>query len=347
MQFRAALTISAVLLASAGGITPALAARVAAPPSGIGIQLLDAPASARADPRAHMYVVDQLHNGSVIVRHVRVSNLSGRPVTVSLYSAAASISGGTFGFAANRTANELTSWTSVTPRTAALAPGHTADATVRITVPPNVTTGERYAVIWAQAASSAAPGTTQEINRVGVRMYIDVAGNVQPSDFAIESISGHRDATGIPRITVGIRNTGKRAVDISGTIALSNGPGGLKTGPIRTDSTVTLAPGQSGTTTATFDRRLQPGPWLGTISLASGLIAHTATATITFTTGAAVIVKSAGHHETRWWLWLVVAGALALLMIVFVLRRSRRSGRSSRSGGASGAKQPASHRRTG
>jgi len=336
MQSKIALAISAALLASAGALTPALAAPVVAPTGSIGIQLLDAPTSARADPRGHMYIVDQLHNGSVITRHVRVRNSTNKPAAVSLYAAAASISGGTFGFAAGTTANDLTSWTTLTPHATTLAPGRAMDATVRIAVPVHVTSGERYAVVWAQVASAAAPGTTREINRAGVRMYIDIAGNVESSNFAIEQITGSRDAAGIPRITVGIRNTGKRAVDISGTIGLSNGPGGLQTGLIRTDSTVTLAPGQSATTTAEFDQRLLPGPWHATVALASGLISRQATATVTFTAATAVVVRSTSHHS-MWWLWLIVAAAAvaAAFAVVVLLRRSRI------------AQAPASHRRAG
>ena len=327
MRSRRALAISVVVLASAGVLTPALATTTPAASGHIGIQLLDAPTSARADPRAHIYIVDQLKSQSVITRHVRVTNFTNQPAAVSLYAAAASISGGKFGFADGTTPNDLTSWTTLTPTKASLLPGAGMDATVRIAVPAHVTSGERYAVIWAQVASAGAPGSVSEINRVGVRMYLDVAGNLENSDFAIAQISGSRDTDGTPRITVGIRNTGQRAVDISGTIGLSDGPGGLQTGLIPTDNTVTLAPGQAATTTAVFDRRLLSGPWRATISLASGLIAHQATATVTFTTAAAVVIRAPSHHTTMWWLWLIIAVAVAAIsaFLLVLLRRSRRS----------------------
>lgn len=328
MRLKRALLVSAVLTACAGTALPAQA--VSVPAGSIGIALLDAPTSARADPRAHIYIVDQLTPGSVITRHVRVTNSTPTTAHISLYAAAGSISDGHFDFAAGTTANDLTSWTTVTPSSALLEPGSTADATVRIHVPDHVVGGERYAVIWAQESSSPVVGAAQEINRVGVRVYLDIAGNQQPSDFAITSITGVRAANGSPRVTVRITNTGRRAVDVAGTIGLSDGPGGVQTGLLPTDSTTTLAPGQSADTATSFDPRLLAGPWLVAVNLASGLITHRATATITFTAAPVVVVPVVRHERASLgWVWMVVAAILiaALVVVGLLVRRRRRDSR--------------------
>jgi hypothetical protein len=305
-----------------------------APAAGeLGIQLLDGPASALNDPRAHIYIVDQVKAGTTITRHVRVSNRSAAPADVSLYAAAASISHGQFVFADGRTANDLTSWTSVTPPAPALGPNATAVATVRIAVPKDATKGERYAVVWAQIAKQPTGGGVTEVSRVGVRIYLDVANGPQASSFSIGQLTASRSSAGIPQISARIRNTGQRAVDVSGTVRLSNGPGGLQTQPVKTDQTLTLAPGGSGTVSARFDPQLPAGPWLVSLAMVSGTVKEQASATLTFPgAGHSVTVASnrADGSDGWLWTWLALGGLAVIVAAVAVATWLRRRVRPTR-----------------
>ncbi len=93
------------------------------PTGGVGLRLLDAPVTARDDPRAQIYIVDHVAPGTVIRRHVEVSNSTASTVQVVLYPTAASIANGAFLGAAGHTPNEASTWTSVRPRASAIAVG--------------------------------------------------------------------------------------------------------------------------------------------------------------------------------------------------------------------------------
>jgi hypothetical protein len=113
--------LTTLLVLAAGMIIPAagalaVPAQAAAPVAGsIGIRLLDAPAAARSDSRARVYIVDFLPLGSVIHRHLEVTNGSASARRIVLYSGAASISHGTFNVAPGRTPDDLTTWITLRP----------------------------------------------------------------------------------------------------------------------------------------------------------------------------------------------------------------------------------------
>ena len=111
-----------------------------------------------------------------------------------------------------------------------------------------------------------------------------------------------------------MHNTGGRALDMSGTLALSAGPGGLSAGPFPATLGVTLAIGATERVAIDLDDRLPSGPWLAEITLHSGLVERSARATISF--------PDEGHSATvraqptrSGWVGPGVA-ALALLLVM-------------------------------
>lgn len=145
---------------------------------------------------------------------------------MALYSAAASIGNGRFAFAEDRTSNELSTWTSIAPRGLTLAPHSSSMATVTVTVPDRASTGERYAVAWAEVTTTAPPGGVSEVNRVGVRLYLSVGpGGAPPTDFTIDTLTTQRTAGGNPMVLAQVHNTGGRALDLTGDLRLTEGPG--------------------------------------------------------------------------------------------------------------------------
>ena len=253
--------ISAMTLALAAGICPrgpraATPARLAVAPGSqgsFGVRLVDVPVSEVDDPRALRYIVDYLPTGTVIHRRILILNQEARTAHFSVYPDAAHISGDQFIGYAGTTGNELTIWISVQHRTLTLPPGASVMDTITIRVPRGATRGEHYSVIWVQQAASATMSRDfriTEVSRVGVRMYLAVGhGGAPPTSFAITSITVHRPAGGQQVIVADVNNTGGRAVDLGGSIALAGGPGNTASTPFPAQRIVTLAPGQSGNMT--------------------------------------------------------------------------------------------------
>lgn len=271
------------LLVSTSGINPAGAQP--SPPSegGIGIRLVDAPTSSRDDPRAMVYIVDHLAPGTIIDRRVEVFNTTGAPAKVTLYTAAAHIQDGSFVGSLGQTPNELSTWVSLSPNEHEIAAGASVLFNVTVSVPADAAPGEQYGVIWAEMRSDPTSGGVTQVSRVGVRVYLSVGpGNAPAADFVVDSLSPGRTTDGQPVVTATVRNVGGRAIDMSGTLSLAAGPGGLRAGPFPAVLGATLAPGDTGPVTITLDKQLPAGPWDAEITLRSGLVERSANATITF-----------------------------------------------------------------
>ncbi|MEU0942330.1 peptidase [Streptomyces canus] len=249
-----------------------------------GIQLLEAPVNRRDDPRAYRHIVDHLPPGSVIRRQVGVANKSSEPLSVEVYPGAAAIHDGQFVGKTGRAHDELTEWTTVDHSTLKLPPGATAPVTVTIRVPRNAVSGERYGAVWAQVASKG-KGTIKTVHRVGVRVYLSIGpGGEPPSGFTIDKITPGRTDKGLPQIKAQIRNTGRRALDMSGSLTMNEVKGPLRAGPFAARMGTALAPGQTAPVIVVLDERLDNGPWKVRLSLTSGRIKKTATADVTFPT---------------------------------------------------------------
>jgi hypothetical protein len=316
-----------------GGV--ALASLVATPASAvdgsIGLQLLDIPAKARDDPRARIYVVDHLAPGTVIRRRVEVSNTSAAAAHLVIYPAAATIEGGSFRGAVGHTPNELSSWTSVRPGGVDVPGDGHATATVTITVPRDAAPGEQYGVVWVEARSQpVAEGGVTRVSRVGIRLYVSVGpGGPPAAGFTIDSLTAQRSSDGRPTVLATVHNTGGRALDMSGTLRLSAGPGGLSAGPFPAGLGTTLGIGDTEDVTIALDKRLPAGPWNARITLHSGFLEHSAQATISFPkNGAGPAVKTTSARAG--WLYLAVGAVAVLLLSVALLIVKGRRGRSQR-----------------
>ena len=321
------MTTIAAAPANAAGAVYAPAPRASAPGS-IGLRLVDVPLSAGNDPRARLYIVDHLAPGTVIRRRIEVTNTTASTERILLYAAAASIVKGTFLGASGHTPNDLSTWTSVSPREPDVPAGGHVMATVTITVPRDAAPGEQYGVVWAEARSAPVTGGgVVQVNRVGIRLYLSVGPGGQPAaNFTIVSLTAER-SDGHPMVLASVHNTGGRALDMNGTLRLSAGPGGLSAGPFPATLGTTLAIGGTEPVTIALDKQLPAGPWDAQITLRSGLLERSARATITFpAAGAApsVIISSAQPA----WLSAIIAGFILLLLLVialilFLLRRRR------------------------
>lgn len=307
---------------------PATAQSSSGEGQGVGIMLLDVPADAQTDPRARSYIVDHVAPGAKVERRVRVKNSTDEQQSVHIYPSAARVTGESFLGEEGATANELTTWMSSEKDYVDLAPGEAADVLITIDVPEAAPEGEQYAAIWAEVRSAASAGqNVVSASRAGVRVYLSVGpGNGPPADFTVDTLTAARDADGNPQVVATVRNTGGRALDITGSLILSSGPGGLSAGPIATEKTTTVVPGDTASVRSKLSAELPAGPWDATLTLTSGLISHEVSAEITFPdTGqtAAVPLETGGFP----WLALVIgtAGMLVLAALLVLIQRRRPS----------------------
>jgi hypothetical protein len=290
----------------------------AATAGGIGVQLLEVPLAEAEDPRARIYIIDHLHPGTTIHRRIEISNTTSSTVHIVAYPAAATISQGAFVGAAAHTPNELSTWTSVLPGAFEVAPDGHAIATVTIAVPRNAPGGEQYGVVWAETRSPApAGGGITQISRVGIRLYLSIGpGGAPASDFTIESLTGQRSADGQPELVASVHNTGGRALDMSGTLQLSAGPGGLSAGPFAANLGTTLAIGATEPITIMLDKQIPDGPWHALVTLRSGLLQRSAQATISF--------PATRTSRSPYLIVIIVVGLVLLLLMGIVAARLRR-----------------------
>ena len=281
-----------ILLLMAGAlVAPAISAFAHTAQSGagsVGIRLLEAPTAREKDPRATRSIVDHVKPGTSFTRKFEVLNNAQVRRTVQIYDAAADVLGGEFVVADGRTQNELSSWITTSMTSADLAPGQSVTPTVTVAVPADAVAGERYAVVWAELPPSRPPGGgVAVVNRVGLRVYLSVGpGGEPPTDFVIESLTATRDATKRPVVQATIRNTGGRALDLTGNLRLSEGPAGLSAGPFDAKVGTTLAIGASAPVAVPLDPQLQDGPWTATIEMRSSTTVRRATGRITFPSAA-------------------------------------------------------------
>jgi hypothetical protein len=284
----------------------------------IGVQLLDVPLTAYADPRARLYIIDHLHPGTTIHRRIEISNTTNSTVHIVAYPAAATISQGAFVGAAAHTTNELSTWTSVVPGAFEVPPDGHAIATVTIAVPRNAPPGEQYGVVWAETRSPPpAGGGITQVSRVGIRLYLSIGpGGAPASEFTIESLTGKRSPDGQPMVVASVHNSGGRALDMSGTLQLSSGPGGLSAGPFAANLGTTLAIGATEPIIIMLDKQIPDGPWHALVTLHSGLLQRSARATISF--------PATGARSSPFLTYLIVAGFVLLLLVGVVGGRVRR-----------------------
>jgi hypothetical protein len=332
-----------MLAAAAGTMVPAAAvAGVTRPPSPrqalkFGVRLVDVPVSDAHNPRGLRYIIDYLHTGTTIHRRIFIQNDEPGRARFTVYPDAAHITGGYFIGDAGHTRSELTTWISAAKPVVRLRSGASTMDMITIKVPRHATKGEHYGVIWVQQTSmvrNSAGYTVREIVRIGIRIYLAVGqGGAPPTRFKITSIVGHRTAKGRLLLTADVHNTGGRAVDLSGTAKLTDGPGNISAGALTLQRVITLAPGQSGIVTFIPSRLLPLGPWLATVHLVSGLNTSAASATISFS----------NHAATTAWIGtaaMIGSGTIMVILLLLVALRLRRVRRAGRGRGVRRMRQP-------
>ena len=150
-------------------------------------------------------------------------------------------------------------------------------------------------------------------------MYIAVGpGGTPQANFAIGALTAERAASGGPRVSAEIRNSGRRTLEVGGYLTLAKGPGGLRAGPFPVKLRTALAPDQTELVTVRLDNRLPRGPWHAHLVLDSGRIHREATATIRFPPESSAARPAVAYQH----LILVVSLILLVLIAAAALLRS-------------------------
>jgi hypothetical protein len=292
------------------------------PTGGIGIRLLQEPVSLERDPRARIYIIDHLHPGTTIRRKIAVSNTTSSPQHVSLYAGGAEITDDVFVPGPN---NTLTSWIKVSPSSVELQPGTSQDAEVTIAVPPTASQGEGLAVVWASVET---PGSViNQINRVGIRVYLDVGpGGNPPTTFVLGPLTVTTSKAGRSVIHSTVDNTGARAIDVSGNLRMEYPPGSISVGPYRLDRNPTVPPHSSSALAITLPSRLPIGEWKASLRAMADTVTNVRSGEIAITKGAPAVARSSsGSSDSAYLIGGIVAVVVVALGGGFYFgRRSRR-----------------------
>jgi hypothetical protein len=321
-----AVAVSIVFAAPAQASAPTSTTPQVAAAGGIGIRLVASSTSAGNEPEGRIYVVDHVAPGAVIHRQVQVSNSTGSTVHIVLYAAAASMANDSFIGAVGHTSNAVSTWTSIHPSSSDVPVRGMMTANVTISVPSTAAAGEHYGVIWAETRSTPVNDGIIEVSRVGVRIYLAVgAGGLTPANFSIGSLSAMRSSVGQTTIHTVVRNTGGWPLDVSGTLRLTDGPGGLSASPLPVRLVRTLSAGDSQSIgVALNNNRIPAGRWHIRMSLQGGGLERSAAASL-------MLPGPTSHFG---WLFLaiglVVLFGIAALLVDRRIRRPRPSDRSTR-----------------
>lgn len=308
----ARVAVLATLLTSGiASVSVASAASVPTSPGGIGVRLLPNASSSTADPLTLTYIVERLSPGHRVLRDVEISNTTDAVAEVVVYPAAASYVDNKFTFAPGRTADSLSRWSKVAQSFFHLAAGASALDAVTINVPKGATFGERYGVIWATvSAPSPTRSGVRLINRVGVRMYVSVGkGGLPAASFTIGSLVAGRNANGDAFVVAKVHNVGVGAIDISGKLTLSGGPGELSAGPFPVALGTMLAPSHSVMEQVDLGGQIPRGPWRADLSLSSDGTQHSSVTMITFP---AQILR----NEKPWSIGPLMISVILILVLV-------------------------------
>lgn len=304
---------------------------------GLGIKLREIPAALEDDPRARIYIIDNVAPGTSITRAIDISNMTGRDQPVEVYAGAAHIEDeGGFAIEDGAAVNDLTTWMHPSVNRIDMIDGLTETISLTIDVPRDAPEGEQYAVLWAQISSGEPDSTgTILVNRVGIRIYLSVGpGNGPKPSFAIDKLTPRRNEAGSHEVLADVHNTGGRALDLGGEILLSEGPGGLSLGP-KPATGLTVAPGLTAQVVFPLDTVLQPGPWRASVTLKSGTLTETVTGTLTFPDsglGESVDTSTPESPESPI-TWYVVGGTFAVLLAIIAALAFRLVNRPNAAGG--------------
>jgi hypothetical protein len=220
--------------------------------------------------------VYELAPGDAVDDHVAVSNLSEEPVTFAVYASDAftTADGGFDVLAANQSPVEVGAWVRFEVEQVTVPARSSVDVPFRLTVPANTTPGDHAGGVVASLRTTAEDDSGAALvvdNRVGVRIYLRVSGDLVPQvvirnlrasyDGSLNPLSG-----GTPTATYTVANTGN--VRIAGTARVrATGPFGVAPRTVDAPEIAELLPGDELSFTIELDNAQPTGRSYFTVTL--------------------------------------------------------------------------------
>jgi len=163
-----------------------------------------------------------------------------------------------------------------------LDPGDTKKITATITIPNDVGSGGRYAIISLHNAPSGS-GTTAYVTAIAVPVMITIANSNLQQKGSITDVKAGEIVTGQPlRITTSLKNTGNvHYYDTKNTVTVSDSSGNVLGTVSTTPSVYAIIPTYIVNYVVTLDKALSPGTYRvkSEVSLGDGTVLDTKTAT--------------------------------------------------------------------
>ncbi len=188
-----------------------------------------------------------------------VVNHGAQPLTLRVYASDAftTAGGGIDLLPAVESPVDLGAWITVGTDSVTIAPGETVTVPFTITVPQDATPGDHTAGIVTSLTTAQSGSTVAVDRRLGSRVYLRVAGNLEPS-LRITDVSTVQQGSlnpfggGSVELTYTVGNTGNVRLSAN-EIASVSGIFGLITADSPTGEVPVLLPGNSLTRTVTVD----------------------------------------------------------------------------------------------
>jgi len=196
--------------------------------------------------------------GETLADSMLVSNRGTAPLTLSIYAADGftTESGQLDVLKADETSVGVGAWVRLDEPALVLDPQETVEVPFTLTVPDDTEPGD-YAGALVTSLTSAGSGGFSVDRRLGVRIYLQVAGTLTPS-VTIDNAQVVYDGTvnpvgrGTASVTFEVTNTGNARLSASHHVSVS-GPGGLLATAVVTDELPELLPGESWTAQVLVD----------------------------------------------------------------------------------------------
>lgn len=299
---------------------PSLAVEPPPPVTGSQTRWSVQPATASGPDARSLFDYLNVRPGIVLHDHVAVTNESEHTVRFQVYASDAhtTATGGYDLLPQVSKPTDVGSWIVLGAKSLTLQAHTRAIVGFILKVPARATPGDHSGGIVAQVTSAGSAGSGSPVavtDRLGVRVYVRVAGTITPA-VSIESLHASYGGSVNPAgggsgvIDFTIRNTGN--VRVSGTVSasLSSWYGAIGTAH---DSIGLLLPGDSLTLHARIPRAYPGGPLHARVTVTP----HDDTAD----TGPVAVARAAERSATVWaWPWPQLAALIVLAGLVLLGR---------------------------
>lgn len=261
--------------------------------------------------------------GGTLRDGIEIINRSDRALDLRVYASDAftTASGGLDLLAADQKSNDVGTWITMASPSVTVPAGQSVTVPFTLTVPANATPGDHTGGIVTSLVTSSGGGPVAVDRRIGSRVYIRVAGQLQPA-LSVTDVQTSYDGTlnpaagGTVAVTYTATNTGNVRLEARQRIT-SAGPFGLAAATVSPADLPELLPGASLTRT-----EYVPGSW-PTVRITTEVVLEPYSSAGTLAVPVAEAVGSSGLWAFPFGQLLVLLGVIAVIAAYLTARRRR------------------------